>query len=562
MKKYLLLSLFTLFFLQTSAQSPELSAMNTKLQQAVGKVQAASKTYESKVTFVAPAAIQYSYDEVDSKGNRTNYMYEVNISDLDVYGVREQTQKDLINVVLQVKNKQKLVKVYKNNEVQPYDDQAMIIAKDIENAREITEAIKKAIPPAEKVMASRLKLVGYDAMVNWLVANVKDVTLGTKSYKQSIAKGPRPGVVIFTLVEVDAKTSTEEVYTFNLADLNPNTVNFKITGNRFGVELETLQDNKFIAVKEKGEVKPYTNDIVINTIGVDEARDVKTVLAMAVPLAIEKLKADMPPATSEKDALQKLKTLTTDITIGTKQYLQTLEPVCLCTITQTEKDTKAAKKSTFKFNWMDVNAVGTTIDVTGEKMAIELKMNEGKKLIMSSQDDKFTGYDNSIKIYMPDVENARRAKAAIDKAAEKCKAVYKEPFGADANSAFNWIKTNIKDVTIDETTLKQVFEPVDAGKINKVKYTRTEVNAKGTGSEEIFEFNLSDISPLTVEVDVRGKWLYVSMETDFKGKIIKYYKDGKIMPYTAKIEFAINDIDASRNMVTAFKRIATAQKAK
>jgi hypothetical protein len=211
---------------------------------------------------------------------------------------------------------------------------------------------------------------------------------------------------------------------------------------------------------------------------------------------------------------------------------------------------------------MDVNAVATKIEVTGEKLAVEVEMNESKKLIMHHEDDKFNAYDNSIRIMMTDVESARRAKSAIDKAVEKCKAVYKEPFGADANSAFNWIKSNIKDATIDETTLKQSFEPVEAGKINKVKYTRTEVNPKGSGSEEVYEFNLSDINPLTVEVDVRGKWLYVSMETDFKGKIIKYYKDGKIMPYTSKIDFAINDIDASRNMVTAFKRIATAQKGK
>jgi hypothetical protein len=562
MRRYLFSALFFLSFLDLRAQSPELSSMTSALQKAVGKVQAASKTYEPKIVFVQPAVIQYSYDEIDSKGNRTNYMYEVNVSDLDVYGVREQTQKDLINVILPIKNKQKLVKVYKNNEVQPYDDQAMIIAKDIENARAITDAIKKAIPSAEKVMASRLKLTGYDAMVNWLTANVKDVTLGTKSYKQSIAKGTRPGVMILTIIEADAKTSTEEVYTFNLADINPNTVNFKIAGNKFGIEVETLQDNKYIAVRQNGEIKPYTNDILINTAGVDEARDLKTVLSMAAPLAIDKLKADMPPAPSEKDALQKLKTLTTDITVGTKQYLQTLEPTCLCTITQVEKDTKSSKKNTFKFNWMDVNAIGTAIDVTGDKMAIELKMNESKKLIMHSEDDKFNAYDNSIKIYMSDVENARRAKAAIDKAAEKCKATYKEPFGADANSAFNWMKTNIKDVTIDETTIKQTFEPVDAGKINKVKYTRTEVNAKGTGSEEVFEFNLSDISPLTVAVDVRGKWLYVSTETDFKGKIIKYYKDGKIMPYTSKIDFAVNDIDNSRNLVTALKRVATSQKAK
>ena len=562
MKFFLSLSFVALTFFSAKAQSPELNAMNTTLQKAIGPVQASSKTYEAKYAFVPPAVIQYTYDEIDSKGNRVNYKYEVNVADLDPYAVRELTQKDLINVVLAVKNKQKLVKVYRNDEVQPYDDQALIIAKDIENARQISEAIKKAIPSAEKVMAGRLKLSGYDAMVNWLAANVKDVTIGTKSFKQTLVKEDKVGTVKLTITEADAKTSIQETYTFNLADINPNRINYKITGNRFGVEFETLQDNKFIAVTRNGEVKPFTNDLVINSNSVDEARDLKTVLALAAPLAIDKVKADIPSPASEKDALAKLSSLTTNITIGTKEISQSIEATCLCQFTQVEKDPKSSTKNVYRFNWMDVNAIGSTIEVSGDRMFLEIKTNEGKKLIMDTENEKFKGYDNAIRMYMPNVENARRAKVAVDKAVEKCKAVYKEPFGNDAAGIFTWIAKNIKDVSLDEVTYKQSLQPVDAGKVNKMKYTRTEVNAKGSGAEEVYEFNMSDISPLTVEVEVRGKWLFVSMETEFKGKIIKYYKDGKIMPYTAKIDFVINDVDTSRNMVSALQKLVKAQKPK
>jgi hypothetical protein len=235
------------------------------------------------------------------------------------------------------------------------------------------------------------------------------------------------------------------------------------------------------------------------------------------------VKADIPSPASEKEALSKLSALTTNIAVGTKEITQAIEPTCLCQFSQVEKDTKSSTKNIYKFNWIDVNAIGSKIDVSGDRMFLEIKTNEGKKLIMASENDKFKGYDNAIRIYMPGVENARRAKVAIDKAVEKCKASYKEPFGNDAAGIFSWITKNVKDVSLDESTFKQTLQAVEAGKVNKVKYTRTEVNAKGSGAEEVYEFNLSDISPLTVEVEVRGKWLYVSMETEFKGKIIKYY---------------------------------------
>jgi hypothetical protein len=144
---------------------------------------------------------------------------------------------------------------------------------------------------------------------------------------------------------------------------------------------------------------------------------------------------------------------------------------------------------------------------------------------------------------------------------EKCKAVYKEPFGEDANSTTAWILANIREVTLDELTVFQKLERVEEGNVNKLKFTHRDINAKGSGGEEIFEFNLSDINPLSVEVEVKGKWLNVVMETEFKGKIIKAYKDGKIQPYTNRIEFAINDVDASRNVVSALKKAIKSQKA-
>jgi hypothetical protein len=561
MKPFYLFIFILSFAISSFGQSGNLNEMTAGLQKSVGKVQAASKTFESSVKFIEPAVIQYIFDEIDSKGNKVNYIYEFNVSDLDPYAVREQTQKDLITVVLAVKNKQKLVKIYKNNEVQAYDEQAVIHATDIENARTISDIVKKGIPVAEKIMANRLKLTGYDAMVDWLTKNVKNVSLGTKSYTQSVTRGEKPGSINFNQVEADAKSSTAENFVLNLADINPNSIVYKITGNKFAINFETLQKAKYISVKRNGEGKPFTNEITINTNNVDEARDLKTVLSLVAPLAVEKVKASIPALNNEKDALAQLKTLTTNLTYGPKEVSQELDAQCLTSFTQIERDPKASEKTVYKFNWMDVNPNSSLIDVSGDRLYIDLNIVDGKKLMMETKNEKFNGYENSVKLYMADIENARRAKFAIDKAIEKCKAVYKEPFGDDAKTTTSWVMANIKEVSLDQNTLVQKLELVEPGNLNKYKYTVKEVNAKGAGSEQVFEFNLTDINPLSIEIDVRGKWLYVVMDTEFKGKVIKAYKDGKISPYANKLEIAVNDVDISRNMVSALKKAIKAQKA-
>jgi hypothetical protein len=187
------------------ALAQDLNSLASAIKDKVGTVQTGSKTYEAKLDVQASGALKYGFDEVDSKGARTAYAYEFNLADIDPYAVRELTQKDAIYAVLGVRNKQKLVKVIKNGEVEPYDNEVKIIAKDIETVREIIEAVKKAIPAAEKAVASRLKVSGYDAMINWLTTNVKDVAVGTKTYTQSMTKGPRVGTLVFKEVTTDSK---------------------------------------------------------------------------------------------------------------------------------------------------------------------------------------------------------------------------------------------------------------------------------------------------------------------------------------------------------------------
>jgi hypothetical protein len=97
--------------------------------------------------------------------------------------------------------------------------------------------------------------------------------------------------------------------------------------------------------------------------------------------------------------------------------------------------------------------------------------------------------------------------------------------------------------------------------VNKVKYNR--VSIKGSASsEEIFEFNFADINPTTVEVQVKGKWLYVKFETNFKAKIISAYKDGKIQAYASSLEIAIKDVESSRGVISAFKKCIDTFKSK
>jgi hypothetical protein len=177
------------------------------------------------------------------------------------------------------------------------------------------------------------------------------------------------------------------------------------------------------------------------------------------------------------------------------------------------------------------------------------------------KNDKPDGYENEVKLYAENMEIARRLKFVTDKAIEKCKTSYKDPFAGGTTEIFNWLKKTIGEVTVEETSLKQTFEAAGNESLNKVKFTQISVKGN-TSTEEIFEFNFSDINPTTVDVQVKGKWLYVRFETNFKAKIIGAYKDGKIQPYATSVEIAVKDVESARGVISAIKKCVENFKAK
>ncbi len=560
MKKFILLCLTFISFSGVSQQQ-ELAALVDKIQASCSKVETASRTYEQEVKLLDYSSIRYSFNEIDQKGNKVSYAYDFNFADIDIYTVREVTQKDIILVVLSVKNKQKLVKGSKNGESTPYDNEVSIHARNVDHAREVLDLIKKCIPLGEKITAAKLKLTTYDQMVDWLVQNIKSSSTGSKSITQNIKQ--EGSVASFKLLQItsDGKSSQQEEFTFNLSDINLNTINFKVSGNQFGVGFEMNQRLKSIKSFKDGKSKPFVDDLLIYTNSVDEARDIKTVLSLAVPLATNKVKADLPALKSDAEALKNLESLVKEVKINERTFGQSLSAQCITTLTVLDQSPSATVKNVYQFNWMDINPNTFQIKVSGEKMGIELPVLDKKKLIMNFKNDKLDGYENEAFIYVEDIEVGRRLKNAIDKTITNCKSVYKEPFPNANDQMISWLKNNIGEVTIDQVSKRQTFELAEDGNENKVKLTSIEVKSSSS-VEEVLEFNLSDINPTSVTYEIKGKWLYVGFETNFKNKIIKAYKDGKIQPYVNSTEIVVKDIETARGTIAALKKLSENLKGK
>ncbi|UXX79686.1 hypothetical protein N7E81_00990 [Reichenbachiella carrageenanivorans] len=562
MKTFITSTLLFLAITTIQAQQQEFNQLFNELESAIGLVETSKYKYEPELLFEHTSVIKYSYTKTSLKGTVNTYAYELNIADIDPYTVRESTEKDLIVVNIKIKNSQDLIKTFEDQEVKSYTEELQIVAANIDNARKIRSIIEKAIPLAEKIMLNKLSLSNYDEMLTWLTANVKDATYADESYAQAMQPDPTyAGKVNLSIVET-GKSTKQSDYSFNLADINVNTVRFDISGSEFGLEFETKRKHNLIKYIEDGESKPFINDLVIKTNNVEEARDLLTVLTLIIPEAEKQVEASFPVFGNQTETLNAVSKNTKALTYGSDTYEQTFNADCLAEYVITEISESKSEKTQYNFNWIDINDKVIDYKISGSKMYIELITNKKQKLIKVLEDGELEPYDETFKLYCEDAENARRLQYTIKQTIEKCRQNYQAEVPNEGLKAkIDWLTGAVKEVREGDETYSQTLTLVEDDNLEKFKFTKLEIDEKGS-TEYIYELNFADLNERNIDFDVSSRSISVKIETNFKEKIIKNYKDGEIQNYEDELTIHANNIEESRNLIKALVDIVTLTKGK
>jgi len=97
-----------------------------------------------------PCKISLTVSSADDKGKTTDEIFEFSLADMNKLLVDFKVSGKNVDVTLSCKNKDKLVKVYKNGAQQAWGTDMEIGVNDVETARNLTEAFKSAITQCEK----------------------------------------------------------------------------------------------------------------------------------------------------------------------------------------------------------------------------------------------------------------------------------------------------------------------------------------------------------------------------------------------------------------------------
>lgn len=531
-----------------SAFSEAVQRLNSELQTVENNKSQMGQT----ITELQPGVVKLNITSTTIKeGKSTAAFYEFNMADIDVNTIRTFTNKDVIQVQLLVSKMQKLIKKTTENQKSSYEEEVMLFAKNIDNGRVLVDLLKSLVPLSNEIIEKRLSLKTYQEHVNWLESNITDVKLVDKQFVQKMIANPKyPGRLELSIDEVAKQKTTNESYHFNLANLNINSVFSQIKGDVIVVTIETKRKLKSIKTFASKEQKDYVNDFSIYCESVEKSRDLQKVLKSAITLSEDKIENAIPKIKSVSEGVAIIDGYIKNITINETTYNQSFSGDCVVTFNTKESTPSKMTEEQFYFNLKDLGKNMVRFYTEGKSTKIELQTKAGNKFLKHTVNQELKSYTNKFELTFAEIEDAMIAEQVLERMIELCENTEIKLSGSK-NDLLLQLKSNIKKVDVNKNAYEQTFEIKDE---NIVQFKNTEI-AEKTSKTKMYEFNLNDINPTTVEMNTSSTNVFVTINTNYLEKIIKYYEDGAIKNYQNTINIYTSNIEEARTIVELFKKI-------
>jgi len=528
----------------------------TWLKNNISKINSGPVTFEQTFSFGERKdyLASFAVKKTDQKSVSTEEKYEFSILDINEKNLTVRISGSQLSVSVETKENDRYIKYTKNNEQQSFRDDFEIIAEDIYQARNIIAAFSAAIEKSKPVMPDFGSL---QKSLDFITRNTTDLILEKKTVSQKIIFTPGNGTKsIFTYAESDSKGKpVEERYEFYLSDIDANTLNFKVSGKKITIIPVSKNKAKFIKYYKDNILQDFQNEIGILTGDIETSREMVDAFKAAVK------SSEIQPAAWKKtdDAIAYLTGSLTGEAVGTDKYKLNFSSISADPLNvryvQGKTDAKGiASEQSFEFYPYMLDPATVKTVSSGKYLNVEGSVKSKDLFIKVFKEGKQQAFDDKIEIMAFDAKQAQDIAEAIKYLAGNSKP--KDMVWGDKQSVIKFITENIGDIKTDGRDIKQKIALINNDPC-RISFTVSTSDDKGKTTDEIFEFTLSDMNKLSVEIKVSGKVMKVTLFCKNKEKLVKAYKNGAQQAWGTGVEVELTDAETARNIAEAFRSAIT-----
>lgn len=530
------------------AQS-ELETQLKRFQELIKDVSDGKSDFEQRLSWndEQPYLVTITRREISRRrGKETVTEFQFNAGLLDEKLIRYQDARNELSVRLR-SSLGDVVKEYRDGLLRSYEKDAVILADGIDNARGLEEIARALVQPARAAWEQDVALPSdFSGLMDALQRAVAKVQVDEDTYEQLMeVDSEYPTRVQLTRIERNAKgTKPTQQFTWNLVDTHPAGIEAVVKGKNAGVEVTIRQRQPFVRVEEDGALKEYQRAVFIHTKGVDESQVLVRILEGLAGLAtdIEQTDAVMP---SEVSAInQAISESVVAVNTETLRREQRWEPSCQVQYVRLQEDDKKREELRYGFDLADVNPNSITIDVRRTDLFITLQMAERRRYIAVSKDGGALEYENNLELFVPDLPGAKRLRALLQKAVERCPQEV-------TPVTIQQVQQLIASVGMANGELTSTLTAEDETACNYTYALTEDTNRKVR--ESVFDLKLGDLDPDGLDLSVRSSGVNLVLPTRYREKIIKKYFDGSKVEYVAEFEMPVANVATGKILLASIR---------
>jgi hypothetical protein len=518
----------------------------------IGKVSSGDITYSQSFGFddKKEYLVNFSISKLDDKGVSTDETFDFNILDINKNEIQLEIKGTNLSVSLLTKGKDKFIRHFKNKEIQNFCADFEIMTNDIEQAQGIISALTSAISMAKSSLPVFKSL---DESLDFIRVSASDVTIDNKTLTQKFVFLKGNGTKVdFLMTESGSQgKSIESHYEFYLDDIEPNSIILKISGKKALLLWNVKNKQKFIKFSKDNALQGFQNDFELTNIDIEVARGLIEAFKYASKMSEQK------PVTwaNMNDALKFISESLSSQSTGNDNNKQSMVTIGTqpfqCRYIKAKTDAKNVtieEKSEFYPYMLDPNSV--SVGASGKWLTVNALTRNKKSFIKTYKNDLQQNYQTELEFMSVDSKQAKDLAEALKYIANNGKS--KDKDWSDKQKAMNYVIEKVGDLKGADKDLKQKISLTDADPC-KIVFTVNTTDDKSKTTEEIFEFNLSDMNKLIADYKISGKNVVVILVCKNREKLIKVYKNGEQQSFNSDVELAVDDVDTALNLVDALK---------
>lgn len=224
------------------------------------------------------------------------------------------------------------------------------------------------------------------------------------------------------------------------------------------------------------------------------------------------------------------------------------------TVTETDKKKGKSETAEYQFNLADLDENLVREETRRDLKYITAGVGGKQNMVAVVEDGEQQNYDDEVSILVSDSQAADELRDLLRTIIPIAKELDKQRLQINGyGEMVAWLQTNVTDFNLGDDAYQVSLKSQTDDELI-YDYSITKKDNRGS-STTVYTFNLADLDPYSVKLNVRGKSIEVQAGTERDQRFVSILEDGEMENYDDELKFVLGDVESARDLAEVLRMV-------